>query len=800
MSEFIKLRKKLIEKEFNRMNSRQQEAVFSTEGPLLVLAGAGTGKTTVLVNRVAYIIKYGNAYHSDFTYREPNKKDIEEIKNLIEKGGEPSFDLEPLLKVDVPKPWQILAITFTNKAAGELKTRLETMLSKDGADVWASTFHSACVRFLRRDGERIGFSRNFTIYNTDDSKRLMKEVQRLLNIDDSRIPIKQLLSEISKAKDSLISPEEYAKDAANDKTKEIISMAYTKYQEMLKRADAMDFDDIIVNAVKLLSENEDVLNYYQNRFKYVMVDEYQDTNHAQYILTSLISDLHKNLCVVGDDDQSIYKFRGATIENILSFENRFKSAKTIRLEENYRSTSIILDAANAVIDNNSERKGKNLWTSKSGGEKITLYLTSNDLEEGKYISNEILNRVSSGANFNDFAVLYRTNAQSNSIERAFVYNGIPYRVIGGHRFYERKEIRDIIAYLSVIVNTSDTARIQRIINVPKRGIGDSTVNSIAQIADSLSLSFYEVLSNAAEYPMLSRAANKLEDFTRLIEDLKKASEKMDIGDFFNYLLEQTGYLVLLAADKQTEQERKDNLAELMTNIIRYYENNDEATLNGFLEEVSLLTDIDNYNEENEAAVMMTLHAAKGLEFPCVFLAGVEEGLFPSNQVLYFPDELEEERRLAYVGITRAKEKLYITNAQSRMVYGSTSFTKPSRFIDEIPKELTESNFEKRAANFRFGGFSDTTRDTQEYFSVQKSSHQRSDRSKAAKAAQRGFSGSQPQNKRPDKVVKDYKPGDKLTHKAFGEGMILTVTAMGNDKLLEVAFENGTKKLMANYLK
>lgn len=800
MSKFIELRKKLIEKEFNKMNSRQQEAVFNTNGPLLVLAGAGTGKTTVLVNRVAYIIKYGNAYHSDFTYRKPTEKDIFEIEKLIEKGGEPSFDLEPLLKVDAPMPWQILAITFTNKAANELKTRLENMLSKDGTDVFASTFHSACMRFLRRDGERLGFSKNFTIYNTDDSKRLMKEVQRLLNIDDSRIPIKLILSEISKAKDSLISPQEYKETVANDKTKEIISEAYTKYQEMLKKADAMDFDDIIVNAVKLLSENPEILNYYQNRFKYVMVDEYQDTNHAQYVLTSLISDLHKNLCVVGDDDQSIYKFRGATIENILSFENRFKSAKIIRLEENYRSTSIILDAANAVIANNSERKGKSLWTNKSGGDKITLYLTANDLEEGKYISNEILNRVSAGAHFNDFAVLYRTNAQSNSIERAFVYNGIPYRVIGGHRFYERKEIRDIIAYLSVIVNTADTARIQRIINEPKRGIGDSTVNAISQIADSLGLSFYEVLSNAEAYPMLSRAANKLKEFTFLIEDLKSASENMDIGDFFNYLLQQTGYLLLLATDKQTEQDRKDNLAELMTNLIRYYENNDDATLGGFLEEVALLTDIDNYNEENEATVMMTLHSAKGLEFPCVFLAGVEEGLFPSNQVLYFPEELEEERRLAYVGITRAKEKLYITNAQSRMVYGSTTFTKPSRFIGEIPRELTESNFEKRAANYKFGGFSDATSDTNEYFSVQKSSAGRRDYNTTAKTVNRGFSGSPASQSKPAATTKDYKPGDTINHKAFGEGMILTVTAMGNDKLLEVAFQNGTKKLMANYLK
>ncbi|MGI6744854.1 MAG: ATP-dependent helicase [Acutalibacteraceae bacterium] len=794
MSVFMDLRKKLIEHDFSRMNDAQREAVLSVDGPLLVLAGAGTGKTTVLVNRIAYIIKYGNAYYSDYVYREPSEKVIEELRCLVANGGAPSFDLEPLLKVDAPAPWQILAITFTNKAADELKRRLENMLGNDGKEVWASTFHSACVRFLRRDGQRLGFSKNFTIYDTDDSKRVMREVQRLLGIDDAKVPLKMILAEIGRAKDSLCSPEEYEKTVGNDQIKKAVCEAYFKYQELLKNADAMDFDDIIVNAVKLFSENPDILYYYQNRFKYIMVDEYQDTNHAQYVLTAMLSDLHKNFCVVGDDDQSIYKFRGATIENILSFEHRFKNAKTIRLERNYRSTSIILDAANAVIGNNTQRKGKNLWTKKTDGEKITIRLTSDELDEGRYISNEILNRVAMGARFMDFAVLYRTNAQSNSIERAFVYNGIPYRVIGGHRFYERKEIRDILAYFSVIVNTSDSARMRRIINEPKRGIGDSTINSVLQIADSLGISFFEVILRADDYPMLSRTASKLKEFSELIERLIKASERLSIGDFYNYLLEETGYLRLLAADKETQEERKANLMELMSNLVRYYEDNDEATLTGFLEEVALLADIDNYNEEKEAAVMMTLHSAKGLEFPCVFIAGVEEGLFPGNQVMYYPDELEEERRLAYVGITRAKEKLYITNAQSRMVYGSTTFTKPSRFIQEIPPELTQSNIGNTPDKFRLGAFGDSV-----YGSAKSRRNTASTRYTFNKE-QRGFSETPDLSRKSSKPARDYKPGDSLTHKAFGKGMILTVTPMGNDMLLEVAFENGTKKLMANYLK
>ncbi len=783
------------------MNDRQKEAVFSVNGPLLVLAGAGTGKTTVLVNRIANLIKYGSAYVSDYTYRPPTDRDMAEIKELLIKGGEASFDLEPLLRVDAPKPWQILAITFTNKAANELKARLESMLGESGTEVFASTFHSACVRFLRRDGERIGFSRHFTIYDADDSKRVMRECQRILGIDDKRVPLKFILSEISSAKDSLCSYKDYAASVGTDQIKAAVAEAYAKYQEMLKSADAMDFDDIIVNAVLLFNEHPDVLTYYQNRFRYIMVDEYQDTNHAQYVLTSLLSERHKNLCVVGDDDQSIYKFRGATIENILSFEQRFTDARIIRLEQNYRSTAVILDAANAVIGHNTERKGKSLWTKKSGGEKITVHLASDELDEGRYISNEILNRVAAGARFSDFAVLYRTNAQSNSIERSFVYNGIPYRVIGGHRFYERKEVRDILAYLAVTANPSDAVRMRRIINEPKRGIGDSTVNTVTQIADTLGISFFEVVLHASEYPLLGRSAAKLTSFAEMVKRLSKASETMDATQFFKYLLEETGYMDFLSLDKETEQERKANVLEMMSNLIRFFNDNDEASLTAFLEEIALLTDIDNYNAESDTAVMMTLHSAKGLEFPCVFIAGMEEGLFPGTQVMYYPEQLEEERRLAYVGITRAKDKLYITNAQSRMVYGSTSYTKPSRFVEEIPPEFTESNLGHRMSPkpLQFGAFGDGTYGSREYASPS-ASHRSAKKTErdAFAAAERGFYSAGP--KSVPKTSVSYKPGDTITHKVFGEGLVLTVTPMGNDAMLEVAFSNGTKKLMANYLK
>ena len=810
--EFTQLRRKLIEKEFSRMNDMQRKAVFNVNGAVLILAGAGSGKTTVLVNRIAYLIKYGNAYHSDFTYRLPSDRDCELLESYINNGGELPLDIEGLLSVDAPQPWQILAITFTNKAANELKDRLETMLGEKGSDVWASTFHSCCVRILRRDSDRIGFSKHFTIYDTDDSKRVMKEVCRILEIDEKRLPVKYILSEISKAKDSLMSPEEYSDSVGFDVNKKMIAQAYNKYEEMLKKADAMDFDDIIVNTVKLLKENPDVLEYYHRRFRYVMVDEYQDTNHAQYILTSLLAGGYGNICVVGDDDQSIYKFRGATIENILSFENKYDDTMVIRLEQNYRSTSVILDAANAVIKNNNGRKGKTLWTDKEGGDKIKIQVLTDERDEGRFVADEILNAVATGRKFSDFAILYRTNAQSSSIERALVYNTVPYKVVGGHRFYERKEVKDVLAYLSVIANPADTVRLKRIINEPKRGIGDTTINNASSIADGLGTTFFDVISHADDYPMLSRASQKLKDFTSLINNLAESLEMKPITEFFNDVINETGYMSHLDLDKETADDRKQNVMELLANVVRYMEENEGGTLTGFLEEVALLSDIDNYNADSESCVMMTLHSAKGLEFPVVFIVGMEEGLFPGNQVMYDPSEIEEERRLCYVGITRAREKLYITNARTRMLYGNTSLTRPSRFISEIPEELTDSNLNSSRQSAYSSSFGGTSYGSSSSFGGTRTfsssrneggsyqSRQSKPQSTASGFSRGGFSQTTT-TKKDDTASLDFKVGDRVEHKVFGEGLIVSAKSVGGDMVLEVAFDTvGTKKIMAKVAK
>ena len=808
---FTDLRRKLIEKEFSRMNDMQKEAVFNVNGAVLILAGAGSGKTTVLVNRIAYLIKYGNAYHSDFSYRVPTENDCNLLEKYINEGGEVPFEIQGLLSVDAPQPWQILAITFTNKAANELKERLEAMLGEKGNDVWASTFHSCCVRILRRDCDRIGFSKHFTIYDTDDSRRVMKEVLRILDIDEKRLPVKYVLSEISKAKDSLVTPEQYMDNAGYDVNKKMIGQAYAKYEEMLRKADAMDFDDIIVNTVRLLKENPDVLEYYQRRFRYVMVDEYQDTNHAQYVLTSLLANGYRNICVVGDDDQSIYKFRGATIENILSFENQYEETAVIRLEQNYRSTSVILDAANAVIKNNQGRKGKTLWTEKDGGDKITLRILSDERDEGRFVADEILNAVATGRHLSDFAILYRTNAQSSSIERSLVYNGVPYKIFGGHKFYDRMEIKDVLAYLSVIANPSDTVRMKRIINEPKRGIGDTTINNASSIADGLGTTFYDVISHANDYPMLSRASAKLSDFTNLINSLAESLEEKEIQDFYEDVIYKTGYMSSLDADKETAEERKQNVMELLANLVRYMEENEDGTLSGFLEEVALMTDIDNYNADAESVVMMTLHSAKGLEFPVVFIVGMEEGLFPGNQVMYDPTEIEEERRLCYVGITRAKEKLYITNARSRMIYGNTSITRPSRFVSEIPEELIDSNLNEPQQSF-YGGYPQNSGYSQgsfggtRTFGASSADYQRNrsaqsrPQTSASGFSRGGFSGASAGAKK-DAVSLDFKVGDRVKHKTFGDGLILSAKAVGGDMVLEIAFDDvGTKKVMAKVAK
>ncbi len=784
---FIQLRKQAIEKQFGRMNDMQRKAIFRTQGPLLVLAGAGSGKTTVLVNRIANIMQFGKAYYSDYTCRPVEQRDIDAIEAYLDGDDFTYTFFEDLMQVDAPRPWEILAITFTNKAANELKERLEKMLGPDGSEIWASTFHSACARILRRYGERLGFSNHFTIYDTDDSRRAMKECQRALGIEDRVINHKAALAEISRAKDSLITPEEFKQQAGSDFRLKKIADLYEMYQANLKKADAMDFDDIITNTVYLLRNNEDVLEYYQNRFKYIMVDEYQDTNHAQYQLVSLLAAKNRNLCVVGDDDQSIYKFRGATIENILSFEQQF-NAEVIRLEQNYRSTQTILDAANAVIAHNSQRKGKNLWTDNGEGGKIILNTSYDEQSEARYIADTVLDGVAGGQRFNDFAVLYRANAQSNAVENAFVRMGIPYSIFGGHKFYDRKEIRDAIAYLTVINNTSDDIRLRRIINEPKRGIGDTTVAHAADIANSLGISMFEVISQAQDYPQLSRAASKLVAFADMIKDFTLKSEELSLKELFDYAMKESGYVDSLMLDAETATDRLANINELSNNLQRYTEENDEATLTGFLEEVALMTDLDAMNEEAERAVMMTLHSAKGLEFNNVFIVGMEEGVFPGMQAVYNPAEIEEERRLAYVGITRAKKQLYLTKTKTRMLYGSTTHNRTSRFADEIPMGLIkETGVAKQQSPFMSatggfgGGYSGGTR--------------------TPVGASKPKAAPLTAPKKPDAPVESFNTGDSVSHATFGTGVVLSVKPMGNDALLEIAFDKaGTKKLMAKFAK
>ena len=785
--EFFELRKKIIEKDFSYMNEKQRQAIFQVKGPLLILAGAGSGKTTVIVNRIANIVKYGNAYHSNEVRFEPTERDLRYMKAYLDGDEDLRFDVEDLLSVEPARPWQILAITFTNKAANELKERLEKMLGEEAKDIWASTFHSSCVRILRKDGEVLGYSKNFTIYDTDDSKRLIKECQRQLNISESALSYKTIISEISKAKDSLISPDEYMKNAGKDARMVRIAQVYKMYQEEMKKANAMDFDDIIVNTVNLLEKYSDVREYYQNKFKYIMVDEYQDTNHAQYKLTELLAGAHRNICVVGDDDQSIYRFRGATIENILSFEHRYAESNIIRLEQNYRSTQTILDVANEVISNNKKRKGKSLWTSNGAGDKVVINTAYDEGDEATFIADKISDGVSTGKyNFSDHAVLYRMNAQSNAIERTLVRSGIPYRIIGGHRFYERQEIRDAIAYLTVINNPEDNVRLRRIVNVPKRGIGDTTINKASEISSGLGISLYEVFRHSDEYEALKRSSKKLIAFCDLIETLSQNVDKIPLDELFSDVISKTDYLGHLRLDKEKGEERIENIYELVSNLKTYESENEEPTLAGFLEEVALMTDIDNYNAQQDAVVMMTIHSAKGLEFPVVFLPGMEEGIFPGIQSMYNPDDIEEERRLAYVGITRAKEKLFISHANLRMIFGSTTRNLPSRFVIEIPDALTERTGRQPASQRTFdslvrGDYEDRNYSGNGYLSKI--------------------------NQKPQSVTKPKAPtvsfnvGDSVMHKVFGQGVIVSSKPMGNDAMLEIAFQKaGTKKLMANFAK
>ena len=730
------------------LNPMQMEAVEYTEGPLLILAGAGSGKTRVLTHRIASLIR--------------------------DKGV---------------NPWNIMAITFTNKAAGEMRERVDKIVGYGSERIWVSTFHSSCVRILRRHAERLGYANNFAIYDTDDQKSLIKDIMKRLQMDPKLYRDRAIMAAISSAKDEMIEPDQYRIDAGIDWKLQKYAAVYAEYQAELKKNNAMDFDDLLVQTVKLFQQFPEVLDYYQEQFRYIMVDEYQDTNKVQYKFVSLLASKYGNICVVGDDDQSIYKFRGATIENILSFENTFKNAKMIRLEQNYRSTQNILNAANEVISNNTMRKGKTLWTENGQGEKIKVHTAENERDEANFIAQTILDGVANGRKYSDYAILYRMNAQSNAIEQALSRSGVPHRVIGGHRFYDREEIRDMVAYLQVINNPHDDVRLSRIINVPKRGIGATTVSHAADIAAGLGESIYDVIKEAENYPQLSRASAKLKAFVALIDGLIEAEQsgEYSLAELYNLVIEHTSYEQYLKTEKDNPEVRIENIEELSSNIVKFEENyGDEADLSAFLEEISLQTDIDNYDADADTCVMMTLHSAKGLEFPVVFIAGMEEGMFPSVATMMNPDELNEERRLAYVGITRAKEILYFTKTNSRMLFGSTSYNKGSRFLNEIPDNLLEySGGRKQMFTQASSGFASGTG---EKVSVGKSSG-------SSYSPNKSFGFTKP----PVKSGAVFNVGDCVQHKVFGKGMVMKAEKMGNDTMLEIAFDKaGTKTLMANY--
>ncbi len=779
---FLSLKRTALKKYFGRMNEKQLDAVFNINGPLLILAGAGSGKTTVLVNRISNMIYFGDAYNSELI---PNNFGDEEtlfLQDYIDGKNSDNEKLKEIVSYNCVKPWSILAITFTNKAASELKERLENMLGEHSQGIVAATFHSACLRILRVEIEKLGYKSNFTIYDSDDMLRVVKSCLSDLDLSDKMFPPRVMLSEISRQKDSMISCEEYEKSAQGDYRKLNISKIYKLYQQKLFAANAVDFDDIIGLTVELFEQYPDVLDHYQNRFKYVLVDEYQDTNTVQYRLVSLLSNKFGNLCVVGDDDQSIYKFRGATIENILSFEEQFADAKVIRLEQNYRSTQNILSCANELIKNNYGRKGKNLWTSSGDGSKVTVYKAESEAGESKFVAETILKKVKDGAKYSDFAILYRMNAQSNSVERALASSGIQYKVFGGQKFFDRKEIKDVLSYLAVVNNHDDLLRLKRIINEPKRGIGLTTVSMIEQIVTELKINPIDVLKNSADYAPISKKSKSLMMFADMIKYLVEFKEDHSLEELLDELLEVSGYKVYMSSLGEEGKTRLENINELKSTMNEYSNQSEEPSLEGFLEEVALYTDIDSMEDREDYVVMMTMHAAKGLEYNNVFVVGMEENIFPSTRSMGSEEEIEEERRLAYVAITRAKQNLYLSHAAQRMLFGNTNRNRPSRFLRELPTDYIENMAQQI---------------------VQTSSNAKGNAAFASKNSNMSMQ-SQLASKRQNKAVvnKDvFAIGDRVSHNIFGEGTVLKATKMSNDTMLEVAFDTkGTKKIMANFAK
>lgn len=857
--EYCDLRKKILEFEFQKLNAPQREAVFQINGPLLVLAGAGSGKTSVLVNRIAYMLKYGDAYHSADMPGDLTQDELQAVKELAEsrcgcndegqsrsdnegrcvsenKGRFGSCDsgrIYGLIKNRPVHPASILAITFTNKAAREMKQRLESIVGESINDMWVSTFHAACVRILRRDIEKLGFGRSFVIFDTADQQTVIKECIKELRLNEKNFPVREVLSHIGRAKDELIEPDDYMKTNGSDFRLGKIARIYELYQKKLKQNNALDFDDIILMTIKLFIDNPPVLEYYQRKFKYIMVDEYQDTNTAQYTLISLLSKHYKNLCVVGDDDQSIYGWRGANIRNILDFEKEFKDCRVVKLEQNYRSTKTILNAANHVIKNNGGRKSKSLWTENVKGDGIQLYEAGSEREEASFIVSEIERlKENEDRNFRDFALLYRINAQSRALEDAFMKAGLPYRIFGGLRFYDRKEIKDIIAYLRLIQNPADDVALKRIINVPKRGIGNVTLETAQSIAAQRSSSIFSIISSSSEVPELQRAASKLLNFVSMINNFKAMTEYMSVSDLIDTIIKQSGILPELEAEETVEsQTRIENIKELISGAMEFEEQSDEKGLEAYLSNVSLVSDIDNMEAENDNVVLMTLHSAKGLEFPVVFIPGFEEGVFPGMRSMDSESELEEERRLCYVGITRAKEKLYLTHAFSRTLFGNTTCNRCSRFLGEIPGDLIEISSRRSKGNYASSGRHDWTgRGNRHEWTGSGSRHDwtgsganswRSGTGMTGSGSYTGRggsfsgiggitsgaytgSGSSGASGRTDSgageagdiPATDFKSGDNVVHKKFGVGKIRTVTLDKGDYILEIDFKkSGMKRLV-----
>ncbi|WP_455249707.1 ATP-dependent helicase [Ruminococcus sp.] len=777
-TECIALKRSAFETYFQELNAQQRQAVFSVTGPVLVLAGAGSGKTTAIIQRIVNMIYFGDGYMQADAYL--SAEDAAWLQEYRE--GTVPADLErmrEILAVRPIRPWNILAITFTNKAAGEMRARLASTLGEEMAgQVNASTFHSACVRILRRSIALLGYGNDFVIYDTDDAKRLMKNCLAENNVSEKQFPPRTVIQEISRAKDAMISPEQMQEDSAGDYRKMMIAKLYAAYQRHLQESNALDFDDIIYLTVELFQKHPEELEKYQDRYRYVLVDEYQDTNHAQYQLVSLLTRQNKNLCVVGDDDQSIYRFRGATIENILGFEAEFPNCSVIRLEQNYRSTQTILDAANSVIANNEGRKEKHLWTELGTGDKIVWYQADDEADEAAYVVESIQKSVKNGGTYGENAILYRMNAQSNALERVLIRKDIPYRIYGGTRFYDRKEIRDMIAYMSIVENPSDIVRFGRIVNEPKRGIGDATVALIENITSDLHVSPLEVMQNVDDYPVLSKKAQALKKFAQMWTDLQNASLKMTLEEFLDYLLDKTGYRTAMQALGEEGELRLENIEELKSSMHTYEESAEEATLSGFLEEISLYTDVDKYEPDQDVVMLMTVHSAKGLEFSNVYLVGMEQGVFPGMRSMDAKDDVEEERRLAYVALTRAKKHLTISTTSSRMLFGMTMRNLPSQFLKEIDSSLIA--VEKKQRPFGQKAVSRAPEPVQSMFLQRQMTAQ-----KSAKPSPSG--------------TIDLRVGDRIRHKTFGEGTILSMEKMGNDTMLEIGFDLvGTKKIMANF--